>query len=140
MDRKKTNSLIQFISFNIIGMLNTALAMGIYFLVVYLEGHYSLALFADYAFGICFGFFMNKRFTFRVQAQATVKMFAKMIFSYGLLFLANLALLACTVEFLALNEYLAQILSFCCLMVVSFFLQKLFVFRVKQRTSEKLCE
>jgi putative flippase GtrA len=130
MDRKKTNSLIQFISFNIIGMLNTALAMGIYFLVVYLGGHYSFALFADYAFGICFGFFMNKHFTFRVRSGATVKMFSKMVFTYGLLFLVNLALLTCTVEFIGCNEYAAQIISFCCLMVVSFFVQKMFVFRV----------
>jgi putative flippase GtrA len=129
MDHKKTRSLIQFISFNIIGIVNTLLAMGIYMLLIHMGAHYSLALAADYGFGICFSFFMNKHFTFQLKAKTTLTMFGKMLFSYGLLFAGNLGLLAFCVDVMKINTYLAQILSFSGLMIVSFFLQKLFVFR-----------
>jgi putative flippase GtrA len=130
MDHKKTNPLIQFIAFNVIGMVNTLLAMAIYFLIIYMGGHYAFALIADYTFGICFSFFMNKHFTFRIQTKATLNMFSKMVLSYGLLFVGNLGILTFSVEVLEINVYLAQVLSWSGLMVISFFLQKMFVFHV----------
>lgn len=129
MDHQKNRSLIQFIKFNIIGATNVVLTTALYFLLIYLGWHYVLALTADYAFGICFSFYMNKRFTFRVQTRATTVMFGKMLATYGLIFAGNLVLLAFCVDVLGINPYLSQILSYGLLMIAAFFMQKFFVFR-----------
>ena len=121
---------MQFVSFNIIGALTTLIGMGVYFLMIKLGWHYAMALVADYALGICFSFFMNKRFTFRVESKTTASMFGKMVLSYFLLFSGNLALLACSVDIFGINVYLAQAVSYSVLVVFSFFAQKFFVFRV----------
>ncbi len=130
MDHQKNSSLIQFVRFNIIGVLNVILTLALYFLLVSIGWHYVYALIAEYVFGICFSFFMNKRFTFQVQVRATKSMFGKMIVTYGLLFLGNLILLAFCVDILHINAYLAQLISFGILMFVAFFMQKFYVFRV----------
>ncbi|HDQ41850.1 MAG TPA: GtrA family protein [Desulfonatronum sp.] len=129
MDHQKNRSLIQFIRFNIIGATNVALTTSLYFLLIYLGWHYVLALSADYAFGICYSFYMNKRFTFRVRTKASTAMFGKMLATYALVFAGNLVLLAFCVDVLGINPYLSQVLSYGLLMIVAFFMQKFFVFR-----------
>lgn len=133
MDHQEDHALKQFIRFNIIGVVNVILTLALYFLLIFLGWHHVLALTAEYAFGICFSFFMNKRFTFRIQSRATPAMFGKMIATYGLLFLGNLGLLVFFVDFLHVNPYLGQIVSFSILMFIAFFMQKLFVFRTAGR-------
>ena len=132
MDDQKKSTLIQFVYFILIGGMNTLLTLAVYFILVYLGLHYSLALIADYIFGISFSFFMNKHFTFHVQERATAKMFSRMLLTYGFLFLGNIILLAACVEFFEFDEYLAQILSFGVLLVIAFLAQKLFVFHVEK--------
>ena len=132
MDHQKNSSLIQFITFNIIGVLNVVLTLALYFLLIFLGWHHLLALAAEYAFGICFSFFMNKRYTFKIRSKATPAMFGRMLTTYGLLFLCNLVLLATAVDMLGINPYLAQPLCFAVLMIAAFFLQKLFVFNLPQ--------
>jgi putative flippase GtrA len=129
MDHQKNRSLIQFIRFNIIGATNVVLTTALYFLLIYLGWHYVLALSADYAFGICYSFYMNKRFTFRVRTKASTAMFGKMLATYALVFAGNLVLLAFCVDVLGINPYLSQVLSYGLLMIVAFFMQKFFVFR-----------
>lgn len=132
MDHQKARSLTEFLSFNLIGALTTLLGTGVYFLMIKLGWHYTPALIGDYALGICFSFFMNKHFTFRIRTKATYSMFGKMLLSSFLLFSGNLALLACSVDIFEINVYFAQIVSFSVLMIFSFFAQKLFVFRTAQ--------
>lgn len=129
MDNKKSGTVREFFSFNIIGVVTTLLGTGVFFFLVNLGCHYTLALATDYGVGICFSFIMNKRFTFRIKEKTTVTMFGKMVFSYAALFFGNLFLLACLVDLIGINVYLAQIASLACLMITSFFAQKYFVFK-----------
>lgn len=129
MDHQKAGAVREFFSFNIIGVITTLLGTGVFFLLTKFDCHYALALAADYGVGICFSFVMNKKFTFRIKEKATVTMFGKMVFSYVALFSGNLFLLACLVDLIGINVYLAQIVSLACLMLSSFFVQKFFVFK-----------
>ena len=129
-DRTKITraTLRQFLHFNVIGVVNTALAYGVYAGLVALgTGHY-VALVADYAFGIVFGFFMNKRFTFAIKGRADRAMMGRMVLTYGTLLLFNLALLWVLVDHLHWNKYIAQALALAVVVVSSFATQKLFVF------------
>jgi putative flippase GtrA len=122
-------ALRQFLNFNIIGIVNTALAYGVYAGLVALgAGHY-IALVGDYVFGIVFGFFMNKRFTFAVTARADWAMMGRMVLTYASLLLFNIALLWVLVDHFGWNKYLAQALALVVVVLSSFATQKLFVFR-----------
>lgn len=129
MDHKKAGTVREFFSFNVIGLLTTFLGTGVFFLLLKLGCHYTLALAADYGIGMGFSFVMNKRFTFQIKEKATIAMFGKMVFSYVALFFGNLFLLACLVDLVGINVYLAQIVSLSCLMISSFLVQKFFVFK-----------
>lgn len=125
------NNIIQFISFNIIGLINTLLTTLLFFILIYLEGNYIISLFIVYVLGILFSFYMNKNFTFKYNSSNTLIMFIKMCSSYIFIFLLNAGLLYFFIEGILINKYLAQILAMFLLIIVSFMLQKFFVFKEK---------
>ncbi len=129
MDYQKSNTLREFVFFNLIGVVNTLLGLMIYLSLVYLGTYYVVALVVDYVFGIIFSFFMNKRYTFRSTDRTSYVMFYKMIYVYVGMFFLNIILLTTTVEIFGMNEYLGQIISCGVLSVFTFFAQKLMVFR-----------
>jgi putative flippase GtrA len=130
MGNKERNTLREFFRFNLVGAINTFVSLMLYFGLVYIDVYYLFALVADYLFGIVFGFFMNKTYTFRIRERASVSMSLKMVYVYLLIFLLNIILLVVSVEMIGLNEYLGQITSFAVLVVVAFFAQKYYVFRI----------
>jgi hypothetical protein len=62
------NLVVQFLRFNIVGIINTALTYIIFSTLVLIGIPFYLALAADYTFGIVFSFFANKKFTFRIDS------------------------------------------------------------------------
>jgi len=120
----------QFVRFNIVGIVNTALTYAIYAGLVFVGVNHFIALGADYAVGIVFSFVMNKRLTFRVQGRAGIWMFARMIGSYALILALNAAILWALVDKGGVNTYLGQAVALVVVALVSFAAQRVFVFRV----------
>ncbi len=137
MDHQKNRALIQFLKFNVIGAVNVLLTYLLYALLVSYGWHYQIALAADYAFGICFSFFMNRYFTFEKSGQAISRMFGKMLTSYLFLFLGNILFLTVCIDALFINVYIAQLVSFGILTCVAFLLQKFFIFRLPRTLAER---
>ena len=127
--RKLPRQLGEFIRFNIVGIINTAITYGIYALVVYLTENYTAGVACDYAFGIVFSFLLNKYITFKNHDRITVVMVLKMILSYLPSFLLNLVSLHILIGMWGWNKYAAQLVTAACIAVISYILQKLFVFR-----------
>ena len=125
------NNIIQFITFNIIGFINTLLTTLLFFLLIYLEINYIISLFFVYVIGILFSFYMNKSFTFKYESSNTMILFVKMCSSYIIIFMLNAGLLFILIEKVLINKYLAQIIAMFLLIIISFMLQKFFVFKEK---------
>ena len=125
------NNIIQFITFNIIGLTNTLLTTLLFFLLIYLENNYINSLFFVYFIGILFSFYMNKNFTFKYASSNTMVLFIKMCSSYIIIFMLNVGLLFILIEKILINKYLAQIIAMFLLIIISFMLQKFFVFKDK---------
>lgn len=125
------NNIFQFISFNIIGLINTLLTTLLFFVLIYLEGNYIISLFIVYVLGILFSFYMNKNFTFKYYSSNTLIVFIRMCSSYIFIFLLNASLLHFFIERISINKYLSQILAMFLLIIISFILQKFFVFKEK---------
>lgn len=125
------NNIFQFVSFNIIGLINTLLTTLLFFVLIYLEGNYIISLFIVYVLGILFSFYMNKNFTFKYYSSNTLIVFIRMCSSYIFIFLLNASLLHFFIERISINKYLSQILAMFLLIIISFILQKFFVFKEK---------
>ncbi len=129
MDIRK--SFIQFIKFNIIGIANTLLTYLVYSLIVYLSDNQYLAVTGDYSVGIVFSYFLNSRITFKSNQKNTFLTFIKMAISYIPGYLLNLLLSFVFIEKWQLNKYFAQIVILGLISLISFVLQKYFVFKEK---------
>jgi putative flippase GtrA len=125
----RLETLKQFIRFNLVGLLNTALTYGIYSGLVYLGLHHIAALVIEYASGIGFSFLMNKRFTFAVRGRADSRMFARMLVAYVPMLLLNALLLWMLIDRLGWNKYAGQAVALGLVSVLSFAAQKIYVFR-----------
>ena len=121
--------LKQFLRFNVVGVLNTALTYGIYSGLVAFGLHHIAAVGVEYVFGIVFSYLMNKRFTFTVRGRAGSGMFLRMIVAYLPMLLLNAVLLWLLVDRLHWNKYAGQAVALSFVSVLSFTAQRMFVFR-----------
>ena len=128
---KNKTTLKEFVSFNIIGLINTLLTIILYFFLVSIEVHYLVALIIDYIFGIFFSYYMNRRYTFNYEFKNKHYMFLKMLASYLLIFFINTILLYFFIEELFIDKYLSQVIAMLILIIIAFYLQKFFVFKKK---------
>ncbi len=129
MDHKKRDTLIQFIKFNIVGIINTVLNYLIYSLLIYSGVGYRISLAVDYALGIAVSFILNKKYTFKKDEKTNPLMVIKMIFSYVCIFFINVFLLEFMVEKINVDLYVGQFFSIIIIVLISFVLQKLYVFK-----------
>jgi len=125
---KKRVSLIQFVKFNIVGIINTAVTYGIYSLLVFLGVYHQIAVVCDYSVGIVFSFFLNKHVTFKVKRKTSPSMMGRMVLSYVLILGVNMGLLWILVDSLGYNKYLSQLVALALVSILSFLAQKYFVF------------
>lgn len=129
-------TIIQFVKFNLVGGINTVLATLVYVAVAALTDNYTLGLISDYAFGIVFGFIANKIWTFGHQEPFSLRLVAKYIAVYAVVFAINYSLLRLAVEHYGYDRYLAQFVIFAVVVLPIFIVQKKYVFADKRATTE----
>ena len=119
--------------FLIVGGFNTALTFVIYAAFISAGMSYQLSLALVYIIGIVIGFALNREWTFAYlkTENSTRKsaQFLKYLILYIIVFTTNLLILTLLVEQLALNPIVAQLFALCVTTVLSFVLQKVWVFK-----------
>ena len=100
----------------------------LYLLLLYLGAQYLVALTADYALGICFGYLMNRYWTFRAHGKQ-YNTFFKYSVSYVAVYLLNLVLLYSFVAGMGFDERFAQIPAVGFVTLASYGVQRFWVFR-----------
>jgi putative flippase GtrA len=118
--------------FGLVGGANTVLSYGVYSLLLLLGAPYYVALVFDYVFAICFSLFANKEYTFKTADSVGMDTFLKMAGSYFTLFVVNEGVLYLAIKALTADPFLAQACATVLIALLSFFLQKFFVFRRKK--------
>ncbi len=118
--------LIQFIKYNLVGIVNTLSGFSIVFSLMLWGVSPVLSNFIGYAVGSVVSYYLNSRYTFKTVQNnhlQVVYFFLVLLFSYLLNFLTLRLLLE------LMNPYLAQLLSAIVYTLSSFLLMKFFVFR-----------
>ncbi|ADV47280.1 GtrA family protein [Nitratifractor salsuginis] len=118
----------QFHRFIAVGVLNTAVGYGLFAFFIFLGLHYALASLLATILGILFNFHTIGKIVFGCHDyRLMVRFFAV----YGITYLLSIAFLA-VFDFLGVNMYLAGALLLAPMAVISFLLNKYFVFWKKK--------
>lgn len=126
-------SIIQFIKFNVVGVLNTLVDFGVYTLLTSLGLNNLIAQCISYTCGMLNSYLFNTLWTFRVEKQRTLSEFIKFacvnLVSLG----ASLGMLyICKNWFMIENDILSKLIATPISMAVNFIGNKLFVFQKKE--------
>lgn len=119
----------QSIKFLVVGMLNTIVGYGTFFIFYQVGGvHYPFALFISHVIGVTHSFLWNSKWTFS-SGKVTLIVVVKFCIIYIVTFLINLALLSFLVESIDLEVMYAQMISLIITTLISFLGHKYWSFK-----------
>ena len=144
MGSKRRTFVAELLRFHLVGA-GTLLVGTVVFLGMLALGFtYVAGLVGDYAAGIIFSYFMNKKFTFRVTVKNDALPLLITALSYVVAFLLNVLLLSIAVEHYQFNVVYAQVVIMLLLAIMNFVLLKFLVFGIfalrKHRTKTPVQE
>ncbi len=122
----------QFIKFGLVGVSNTLISLGIYYLMVWLGCHYLIANIVGFIVSVINSFFWNSKFVFKEKEEnSKVKSFVKMTLSYGSTFILSNVLMFLFIDVFGISKYIAPIINLIITIPINFFLNKIWAFKDK---------
>lgn len=128
------SGLIQFVKFGIVGVSNTLISLGMYWLCYYLlHIHYQLSNLVAFIVSVTNAYYWNSRFVFisgiRKTVKEHIKAYSKAFLSYGSTYLLSAALLYLWVEKIHISEGVAPMINILITIPLNFLLNKLWAFK-----------
>ncbi|MCD8172756.1 MAG: GtrA family protein [Alistipes sp.] len=128
------NTVRQFMRFVLVGLLNTAIGLGVtYILMGAFSVDYRLANAAGYGVGVLNSFFWNKLWVFGSRNSGAAREFIIFIIIFVICYGLQYWLLTLSVGRLGMNRYLAQLLAMGFYTVLSFVLNRTVTFASGRR-------
>ena len=121
-------TIVQFIKFCIIGVSNTLIQLGIYYLLLYFNVYYLLANIIAFIFAVLNSYFWNRKFTFS-KNKTTVFTIVRLYAFYGITTLLGTGLLYFFVDIIGLSKIISPVINIGITTIINFFLNKYFVFK-----------
>ncbi|MCQ5128033.1 GtrA family protein [Butyricicoccus faecihominis] len=124
----------QFVKFGIVGLSNTIISLGVYWLCFYgLHWHYQISNLIGFIISVTNAYYWNSKYVFmntrQVGLSAQIVAYFKVFLSYGGTYLFGVALLYVWVEKLGISEGIAPIINLIITIPLNFLLNKLWAFR-----------
>lgn len=114
-----------FIRFVFVGIINTVFGVGLYCLFIYLGISYHLSVFFSTILGILFNFKTIGTFVFKNKNN---RLLFRFVLSYVIVYFINIGIIHLFLSIISVGEYLAGIMATPIVAIISFFLQRRFVF------------
>jgi putative flippase GtrA len=130
MGSKGRAFVAELLRFKLVGIGTLLIGTAVFASMVAAGFGYVPALVGDYAAGIIFSYFMNKKFTFRVKVKSDVAPFLVTALTYCATFLLNVLLLSIAVETYGFNVLYAQVVIMLLLAVMNFLAFKFVIFKI----------
>lgn len=125
-------NIIQFIKFNVVGVLNTLVDFGVYTLLTFLGLNNMIAQCISYTCGMLNSYLFNTLWTFKTEKQRTPSEFVKFVCVNLVSLAASLGMLyICKNWFMIDNNTLSKLIATPVSMAMNFIGNKLFVFYKK---------
>lgn len=119
----------KFIGFLFIGGFNTFMGLLVYSLLLWLGVNYMLSSSISFIFGVLEGYTLNSFLVFKVKPK--FRSLLRFILVYCISLILNLAIMYILVEQLHIGKLIAQVITSLILAGISFYLIKIFVYRLK---------
>ena len=120
----------EFISFVLVGIINTIFYYALYSTLIYLSLDYRLAVLLATLVGVFFSFKTFGKYVFNNNDK---KLIYKFIFTYTILYFSNIMIIT-SLEPILNNYYISGLIATICCAVLSFVLNKYYVFKEKKRS------
>ncbi len=140
MNHPKIKPLMQFIKFGLVGVSNTLISQGIYYLCVLAFGwHYQIGNILGFVISVTNAYIWNSRFIFSDGQKKTFKehitAYAKSFTSYGFTFILSTVLLFVWVECLHISDLIAPLINLVITIPMNFLLNKFWAFKRKENAT-----
>ena len=121
----------QFIKFGVVGCINTATSLLIYYVLLFFNVQYLLASISGYIFSSVVGFILNKFWVFQAKGTKTLQETIRYYIIYGCALLMNLAIMYLQVDILLISDKIAPLITLCVTVPFNFIMSRVWVFRAK---------
>lgn len=119
----------QFVRFGIVGISNTAISLGIYYLLVYLGSNYIIANTVGFIVSVLNAYYWNNRVVFKKENLRDVKALVKTFTSYGFTFVLSTFLLFVMINCLHVSQLIAPVINLIITIPLNFLLNKFWAFK-----------
>lgn len=123
----------ELLRFHLVGAFTLLVGTAVFLGMIAAGFTYIIALVGDYAAGILFSYYMNKKFTFRAQVKSDVLPLLVTVMSYVVTFALNVLLLSIAVETYGFDVVYAQVVIMLLLAIVNFLMFKFLIFGKRTR-------
>ena len=122
------DNFIQFIKFGLVGVSNTAVGFGVYYLLYYCGVHYLIANILSWLISVFNAFYWNNKYVFRSGSNWWITLFRTYI-SYGASLVVSTLMMYILVEFLRVSPVIAPVVCLLVTVPLNFLLNKFWAFK-----------
>ena len=119
----------QFIKFGLVGVSNTLISLGTYYLLYFLEINYLIANTIGFVVSVLNSYYWNNKYVFKKTQSGHLKPLIKTFLSYGSTFLLSSFLLFVMVQHLGISEVIAPIITLVITIPLNFLMNKFWAFK-----------
>lgn len=124
------NILVQFVKFGIVGLSNTLISMGIYYIFVFINRKlYIIGNTVGFVVSVFNAYYWNNKYVFEKTDTGHMKPLIKTFVVYGTTFVISTALLFVMVSYLGISEYIAPAINLIITIPLNFVLNKVWAFK-----------
>lgn len=127
--RKHLPVMKQFVKFGLVGVTNTAISMGIYYLLVFLGVHYLLANLTGFVISVLNSYYWNNKFVFNKTSEGHLKPLIKTYLAYSVTLGLSTLLLWVMVQQLGISQYIAPVINLFITVPINFVMNKLWAYK-----------
>lgn len=119
----------QFIKFGLVGVSNTLISLGTYYLLYFLGVNYLIANAAGFVISVLNSYYWNNKYVFKKTQNGNLKPLIKTFMSYGVTFLLSTALLFVMVQCAKISEVIAPVITLVITIPINFIMNKFWAFK-----------
>ena len=121
-------SIVQFIKFGLVGISNTAVGFGVYYLLYYCGVHYLVSNILSWLISVFNAFYWNNKYVFQ-SGNSWWKTLFRTYISYGASLIVSTLMMYVLVEFIHVSPVIAPIICLLITIPLNFLLNKFWAFK-----------
>ena len=119
----------QFFKFGLVGVSNTLISLGTYYLLYFVGVNYLVANAVGFVVSVLNSYYWNNKYVFKKTQDGHLKPLFKTFLSYGSTFLLSTVLLFALVQDVGISEVAAPIICIAITTPINFVINKLWAFK-----------